>query len=166
MPINRYSRTALSLTLAIAVLAGCRERPKGPTARLQDALPYLPLPPDPVFVSRSGSEDAIQVVLTTHLSVDSTIVYYRTLLSQGGWTITGNQPSGDGGRTLLATRGQQPLWVMIIPDPAGNGTRVSINGAVVAKAAEGAGRLPAGAAISDSTKRPAPATTGGARPNR
>ena len=163
MTLSRIVRTSLWLACGLASLAGCRDQPKDREARLQDALPFLPLPRDPEFVSRNGSADAIQVVLTTPMPLDSTIAYYRAELSTRGWTITGDQPAADAGRTLLATKGRQPLWVMIMTDPAGHGTRVSINGAVVANDAEGSGRLPAGTAPPDSTK-PASAPTPAGKP--
>ncbi len=118
------------LILGLAAIAGCRPDAKPHSPRLQEALPYLPLPPDPHFVSRTGVDSAIQVVLTTPYPVDSIVVLYRGLLVRQSYTLAGDQPATGGGRTLLAIKNGQPLWIMIGPDPAGAGTRVSINGAV------------------------------------
>ncbi|MEP6472793.1 MAG: hypothetical protein ABJC74_03685, partial [Gemmatimonadota bacterium] len=112
------------LILGLVAIAGCRPDAKPHTPRLQDALPYLPLPPDPHFVSRTGVDSAIQVVLTTPYPVDSIVVLYRGLLLRQSYTLAGDQPATGGGRALLAIKNGQPLWIMIGPDPAGAGTRV------------------------------------------
>lgn len=153
MPTSRI----IQISLLLLAVTACRPDQKKPEAKLQDALPYLPLPPQAEFVSRSGSEDALQVVLNTPLSVDSTILMYHMVLSKAPWTLTADQPAADGGRTLLAiNEGHPPLWIMIVPNPSGPGARVSINGAVMPKAPEPASRTP----NMDSAKsQTAPATT-------
>jgi hypothetical protein len=148
-PTNR--RMLAALLTGLMLIAACqRDEPK--TARLQDALPGMPLPGDPVFVSRSGSEDALQVVLTTGMKPDEAAAFYRNLLSKAPWKLVSDQPFESTGRVLYASRNGPPLWVTIKPNPNGIGSQISLNGAVAPKGAES----PAAAVPADTGKKPKP----------
>ncbi len=128
--ISRRRSPALLLA-CLALLAACKAEPPPKTARIQDALPGMPLPGDPTFVSRSGSEDALQVVLTSAQAPDSIVAYYRQILSKTPWTLVSDQAFNTSGRVFYATRNGPPIWVTVIPNPKGAGTQISLNGAVV-----------------------------------
>ena len=48
----------------LAALLGCRDKPPSPPA-LALAMPNLPLPPNPVLVSKSGGADALMITFRT-----------------------------------------------------------------------------------------------------
>lgn len=148
----RTHRFAALLILGLAALPACQKdaAPKGP--RLQDALPDLPLPADPVFISRSAGEDALQVVLSTAMSPDSAAAFYRVILSRKPWKLVSDQAMDRGGRAFSATRDGPPIWVTVMPDTDGVGSRISLNGAVVPRGRDTVKPAPA----ADSGKKPKP----------
>jgi hypothetical protein len=130
-------RVLAALLTGLILMTGCqKDEPKTP--RLQDALPGMPLPGDPVFVSRSGSEDALQVVFTTGMNPEEAATFYRKALARAPWTLVSDQPFESGGRVLYASRNGPPLWVTIKANPNGIGSQVSLNGAVAPKGGEAA----------------------------
>lgn len=140
--------------LAAALVAGaCHKDAPPDTARIQDALPGMPLPGDPVFVSRSGSPDALQVVLTSAQSPEAIIQFYRIVLTRDPWTLVSDQPFDSGGRVFYASRNGPPLWVTIKPNPGGIGSLISLNGAVAPAKRDSSGAKPAGK--DSSTAKPA-----------
>ncbi len=143
-------RSLLPLALVL-VAASCRdEPPKIP--RINEALPQMPLPPDPGFVSKSGSTDALQIVVRTPLTPAQTLAFYRDTLGKAPWHLVSDEAIPDSGRALYAERDGPPLWVTIKPLPGGTGSIVSLSGAVVKKPAT----TPAGGRTS---APPAPDTT-------
>ena len=121
------------LVLALtATAAGCeRAKPVKP-AELADALPDLYLPSRFSFVSRSGSEDALQITVRTPQKMDQVAAYYRNLLTRDPWTIESDMKDREGALMLHATRtGKPPIWVRISADTAYNATLVQVSGAVV-----------------------------------
>ena len=125
-------RILAPLLAGLLLIAACQQDAPIKTPRVQDALPGMPLPMDPVFVSRSGSADALQVVLTTGMTPDAAAAYYRATFSRAPWTLVSDQPFESGGRVLYASRSGPPMWVTIIPNPKGVGSQISITGAVAA----------------------------------
>jgi hypothetical protein len=115
--------------LAVIALACGPERPKMP--RLADALPNLPLPPNPTFVSRSGGPDALQISLRTPESMEAVTAYYRRVLRKDGWTLVNDAKDQEGAVVLYAQQKGPPLWVRIRPAADGAGTLVDLTGAVV-----------------------------------
>jgi len=160
---NLTTRRWLPALVAVALLAGaCRPDQPAKTARLQDALPGMPLPNDPTFISRSGSDSALQIVLSSGQPPEAMINFYRGILSTAPWTLVSDQPFDSGGRVFYASRSGPPLWVTIKPNPAGAGSLISLNGAVASpgrdstavKPADTA-RVPAGA-VKKPNPKPAP----------
>jgi hypothetical protein len=128
----RPSRIAL-LSLLLAV-AGCGEPPPARTATVGQTLPTLLLPPNPTFVSKSGSADALQITVRTPLAADETGDYYRKLLKAGSWTLVNDAKDRDGAIVLLAQGKGPPLWVRIQPATGSPGSLVQLTGAVLSKA--------------------------------
>ncbi len=89
------------------------------------------MPPDAKFVSRSGSEDALQVTLYSPTQAASVIKYYRAVLSQGKWQLVSDMKKPDGKVVLYAEQGGRPLWVSVWPTTDSAGTMVQLAGAVV-----------------------------------
>ena len=141
----------LALLLPLLALAACSEpAPKIP--RISEALPHMPLPPNPAFVSKSGSADALQVVVSTPFTPAQTLAYYRKVLGKPPWRLISDQPmDSTGRRALYAERDGPPLWVTIEPSSKDTGSIVSLAGAVVRK--DSAAVKPTGA--------PAPAAASG-----
>lgn len=128
------------LVLCVA-LAACRDKaPK--MAQLHEALPNVPLPPSPQFVSRSGGPDALQVTVRSPAGADAVAAYYRALFKTGNWKLENEAKDAEGATVLFAHQNGPPLWVRIMPSPAGGGTLVELSGAVLS-AADSGGKKPA-----------------------
>jgi hypothetical protein len=113
-----------------AGLAACGDKaPK--TASLRDALPFIPLPPQATFVSRSGGPDALQITLRSPGKADDITAYYRAVLQKGGWRLVSDAKDKDGATVLFAEKKGPPLWIRVQPAEDGNGTLVQLSGAVV-----------------------------------
>ena len=90
------------------------------------------MPPDAKFVSRAGSEDALQVTLYTPTQAAAGVVeYYRAILSQGKWRLVSDTKKPDGKVVLYAEQDGRPLWVSVWPTTDSAGTMVQLAGAVV-----------------------------------
>jgi hypothetical protein len=125
------ARYMLVLALS-ATAAGCERAKPVKTAELADALPDLYLPSNFSFVSRSGSEDALQITVRTPLKQEEVAEYYRNLLTRDPWTMESDMKDREGALMLHATRNAKPpIWVRIAPDTAYNATLVQVSGAVV-----------------------------------
>src|SRR2546428_5153852 len=96
-----------------AVLAACGDKPpKNPkTASLHDALPVLPLPPDPSLVSRAGGPDALQVTVRSPAKSDVVEAYYRQMFKTGGWHLVSDAKDADGAGGFLSQQRGAPPWV-------------------------------------------------------
>ena len=94
-------------------------------------MPNLPLPPRATVVSRTGSEDALQITFRSTLPPDSMAAYYRAVLTSGVWSLVGDTRTADGSIALYAEREGPPLWVTIRKDSTSAGTILSIGGAVM-----------------------------------
>jgi hypothetical protein len=116
--------------LLCAGVAACGDKaPK--TASLHDALPFVPLPPQATFVSRSGGPDALQITLRSPAKADDITAYYRAVLQKGGWHLVSDGKDQDGATVLFAEKKGPPLWIRVQPAEDGNGTLVQLSGAVV-----------------------------------
>jgi hypothetical protein len=117
------------LLLCVGVAACGDKAPK--TASLHDALPFIPLPPQATFVSRSGGPDALQITLRSPAKADDITAYYRSLLQKGGWHLVSDGKDKDGATVLFAEKKGPPLWIRVQPAEDGNGSLVQLMGAVV-----------------------------------
>ena len=132
--------TKIRWLVLCAALAACGDKtPK--MAKFNEALPNLPLPPEPSFVSRSGGPDALQVTVRSPASPAAVADYYRAVFKTGKWNLVNEAKDADGATVLLAQRNGPPLWVRIQPRDGG-GSTVELSGAVLSKI-DSAGARPA-----------------------
>jgi hypothetical protein len=125
------------LWVCVLALAACGREPRGPkTPDASAVFPRLPLPPDAQLVSRTGSEDALQIRLLSATSPDAVKDYYRNVLSREPWRLISDVKKSDGTVVLYAEQDGPPMWVRIWPTSDGAGTMVELSGAVVAKEAD------------------------------
>jgi hypothetical protein len=117
--------------LAAVLSTGC-ERSSGEASKqkaaaaLQDVLAY----PGSQPVTVTAGEDAGGLTLTTTASIQNVAAWYRTALALNGWELRSDAPTGDGGITIYADRGKQPLWILLKPHPDDRGTTYTLIGAV------------------------------------
>jgi hypothetical protein len=119
------------LLLALGLAACGDKTPR--MAKVSEALPNLPLPPDASFVSRAGGPDALKITLRSSVAPDAVAAYYRNLLQKGKWRLVNEAKDAEGATVLLAQQDGPPLWVRIQPGDDGRGSLVELSGAVVAK---------------------------------
>lgn len=111
-------------------LAACGD--KAPRmAKLSDALPNIPLPPQASFVDRAGGPDALQITVRTPERADVVAAYYRSVLKSGGWQLVNEARDQEGATVLFAQQKGPPLWVRIQSEGEGRGTLVVLSGAVM-----------------------------------
>ena len=126
--------------LLCTALAACADKtPK--MAQLNEALPNIPLPPNPSFVGRSGGPDALQVTVRSPATPDSVAGYYRGVFKSGKWKLVNEAKDAEGAIVLLAQQNGPPLWVRIHPADGG-GSMIELSGAVLSKV-DSAGAKPA-----------------------
>jgi hypothetical protein len=123
--------TRIRALVLCAALAACGDKPPKP-AELSQAMPNLPLPPQPSFVQRSAGPDAVQIVLKSPATPEQVATYYRDVFKRGKWRLVNDTKDREGATVLLADQDGPPLWVRI--RPSGQGSLVELSGAVVAKA--------------------------------
>jgi hypothetical protein len=116
--------------VVLGLLAACRDKPPK-EASINETLPNLPLPPGATFVSRTGTPDALQIVVQSPSSVETVVDYYRAVLKRGGWKLVSDAKDADGAVVLLADQDGPPLWVRIRRVSGGPGTIVELTGAVL-----------------------------------
>jgi hypothetical protein len=133
-------------------LAACGDKPPR-AARLSEAMPNLPLPPQPVFVSRAGGPDALQVTVRSPASADSVAAYYRRVFKLGTWRLVNDAKDAEGATVLFAKQNGPPMWVRIRKAEAGSGSVVELSGAVVPRAERGGAVNPAGGDSAAPSKR-------------
>jgi hypothetical protein len=121
--------------LFCAALAACSDKPAKPTkiASLHDAIPLLPLPPDPTVVSRAGGPDVLQVTVRSPVKSEAVAAYYRQTFKSGGWRLVSDAKDDEGAVVFLAQQNGPPLWVRVRKDEGGQGSVVELTGAVVSK---------------------------------
>jgi hypothetical protein len=85
------------------------------------------------LVSRSGSEDALQLTLRSPADEARVIDYYRDALSKGNWRLVGDSKNRDGSTVLYAEHDGPPLWVRIWKESDSAATMVQLTGAVTRK---------------------------------
>ena len=144
MPLSKLCFAVAALTL---LACGSEPRATKPP-KFTEAFSDLPLPPNPEFVSRAGSGDALQITVHTPADEAKVADYYRNLLSQGDWRLVSDTKGRDGVTALYAEHEGPPLWVRIWKANDRQGTMVQLTGAVV-------GQDSAGQRSDSSQQRPA-----------
>jgi hypothetical protein len=132
--------TKIRWLVLCAALAACGDKTPR-MARVNEALPNIPLPPQPTFVSRAGGPDALQVTVRSPASPDAVANYYRGVFKTGNWKLVNDAKDVEGATVLLAQQNGPPLWVRIHPADGG-GSTVELSGAVLSKV-DSAGARPA-----------------------
>jgi hypothetical protein len=122
--------TTIRVGLGLLALVACSEKPPE-MAKVADALPNIPLPPEASMVSREGGPEAIKLTLRSRATPSQVEAYYREILSRGGWRLAKSSRDADGALVLLAEQDGPPLWVRIQGASGGSGTLVELAGAVV-----------------------------------
>ena len=118
---------------AVLLQLACGSEPRAPKPpEVAQAFSHLPLPPDPEFVSRAGSEDALQITVRSPADIARVTDYYRNTLSQGNWRLVSDVKNPDGSTALYAEHDGPPLWVRIWKPADQAGTMVQLTGAVTA----------------------------------
>ena len=117
--------------LAAAVLVGCTpDRPKLPS--LPAAFATLPLPPDPEFLSQTGSEDALMFTFRSPHAADTVAAYYNGLfVSDTGFKVKNSNTGTSGEHAYYIEYHRRPMWVRIRPEAGSEGSIVELTGAVV-----------------------------------
>ncbi len=117
--------------LAVIVLGACNPESQPERPQLGDVIPILPLPPEYVPVSVTGSEEALQ--LTFRSSVDQDVVanFYRQTFTREPWTLLSDTRTSDGANVLYAEAYDSPLWVRIVRTPGAPGSTIQLSGALV-----------------------------------
>jgi hypothetical protein len=113
-----------------AALLGCGDKPPKPP-ELSQALPNLPLPPNPTLVSRTGGANALMITLRSPSRAREVEAYYQSVLTGPGWKLLKRSTDRSGAVTMLAEQDGPPLWVRIRSNPDGTGTLVDLAGAVI-----------------------------------
>jgi hypothetical protein len=126
------TRFGIRCLVLCAALAACRDQAPR-TAKLSDALPNLPLPPQASFVGRTGGPDALQITVRSPARADAVAAYYRSVFKTGGWRLVSDATDAEGATVLLADQDGPPLWVRIQNAEDGRGTLVELTGAVLPK---------------------------------
>ena len=126
----RFLICATGFLLAACGSEAGKGQPRLPT--LGKAFTNLPLPPNPVLVSRAGSEDALQLTLQSPADEDQVLRYYRGVLSSDKWRLISDTRNRDGSTVLYAEHDGRPMWVRIWKS-GDRGTMVELSGAVVSK---------------------------------
>ncbi len=125
----RLHRLLLPLGTVLALSACKKEKPVEVPSAL-DVFPAIILPPNASFVSKSGSKEALAVLLRTAMKPEAAANYYRLALRPPSWRLVGDSKDNNGATLLYAERGGRPLWVRIWPDSEFNATFVEMTGAV------------------------------------
>jgi hypothetical protein len=115
---------------ALVGLLGCGDKPPTPPS-LSQALPHIPLPPNPTMVSRSGGANVLMITVRSPAKVDEVEAFYRRVFSGPQWRLVKHSTDGSGAVILLAEQKGPPLWVRIRSTPDSTATLVDLAGAVV-----------------------------------
>jgi hypothetical protein len=130
--MKRIARILSAPALVLASLAACGDRKPEPETlpALGAVLPNLVLPARAAVVSRSGSADALSIVLRAPEPPDSVARFYRSVLNPPLWRLVSDGKDQDGAHVLYAEQDGPPLWIRIWADTATNGTFVRLTGAL------------------------------------
>lgn len=126
----KSSRIAASL-VALLALAACEKKQKeAELPSVLDVMPEIIMPPNASYVSKSGSKEALALVIRTSLTTEQAATFYRTALRPPNWRLVSDSKDNAGATILYAEHGGRPVWVRVWPDSEFNATFVELTGAV------------------------------------
>lgn len=132
----------LVLSLTAASIGACQQKPPAAEAveppRLEAVLPNLPLPPGGMALTTGSSKDAMQFLFASPVVVDTVVAYYRDVLAKAPYRLI-NEATTGGITTFYVEQDGPSMWVAVQKNGE-SGSLVTISGAV-----------------SDTTKKQAPA---------
>jgi hypothetical protein len=123
-------RSVFPVLLALTATACDRQRAPDPRPMVQKTLSDMLVYPYSTQVSMTAGADAAQITLT---SVDSTALiakWFRQALVVNGWALRSDVTGQDGAISILATKGDRPVWITLRPNVGGPGTTYSMIGAL------------------------------------
>ncbi len=120
------TRPLLLPLLAIATVAGCHRRAPKPLTMAQ-ALPNIPLPPDPQPLVRQEGVEAMALVVLSTDSPDSVESYYRRVLAADPFRLINERHSGNT-TAFYAEQNGPSIWITVSPNGP-SGSQVVIAGA-------------------------------------
>lgn len=119
--------------LAVIALAACNPESQPEPPQLGEVIPILPLPPEYVPVSITGSEEALQLTFVSIVDQDVIARFYRQTFTREPWTLLSDTKTSDGANVLYAEAYDSPLWVRIIRTPGAPGSTIQLSGALVSR---------------------------------
>ncbi len=123
-------RSVVTVLLALAATACDRQRAPDPRPMVQKTLGPMFIYPSSTQLSMVAGEDAAQVTLTSVDSVARVARWFRQALVVNKWNLQSDVTAQDGSVSILATKGDRPLWLTLKPSVGGAGTTYSLIGAV------------------------------------
>jgi len=141
MPRNR-----IPLLLLLGCLGAC-ERRQAPDARVQvtRALTGMLVYPRSQQVSMAAGDQAAQLTLTTPDSLQKVADWFRQVFLLNQWTLQSDVKNADGSVSIMATKGDRPVWLTLHPNVGAEGTTYTLIGAIPVDSA----------AVAESAKRAA-----------
>jgi hypothetical protein len=119
----------LALT-AVLSLAACEKAKPQETPSALDVFPEIIMPPNASYVSKSGTKEALALLLRTTLKGDTAANFYRMALRPPAWRLVSDSKDNQGATLLYAEHSGRPLWVRVWPDTEFNATFIELTGAV------------------------------------
>ena len=126
--------TRIWAAAALVALVGCGDK-SAKSADIANALPNVPLPPNPTVVARSAGANTAMITLRSPAKITDVEAYYRSVLTGPGWKLIKRSTDRSGAIIMLAEQDGPPLWVRLRSMPDSAGTLVDLAGAVVDSAA-------------------------------
>jgi hypothetical protein len=126
------------LVVVLALLVAC-DRP-GDTARAREAvgralsgtLAY----PQSTPVTVAAGEEAAQLTMTSPDSVAVIVAWFRKVLPMNGWVIQRETAGTGGSVTLIAQKGERPLWITLRPNVGAAGSTYTMISEIPADTAQ------------------------------
>lgn len=152
---------AFALLLTVAQLGACQSAKPAETPKQAglEVLPNLPLPPEGTLQSTQTSPEAMSVVATTVVSLDSVLAYYRTILAKEPFRLI-NETTADSVTSFYVEQAGPSLWITVRRNGP-TGSMVVIAGAAADTSAAAKGKE---AADKDRARVPDALPTGGKKP--
>ena len=123
-------RSVFPVLLALVATACDRQRAPDPRPMVQKTLRDMLVYPYSTQVSMTAGVDAAQITLTSVDSAAKIAKWFRQALVLNGWALQSDVTGQDGEVSILATKGDRPVWITLRPNVGGPGTTYSMIGAL------------------------------------